>query len=308
MLNLSRLQLLHELAVLGTISAVARAVNLTRPAVSQQLALLEQETGTVLFERSVRGARLTPQGRRLVASIRPVFEMMNNIEAELASSTRQVSGEIRIGGFASVASTIIPDAITYLMSRHEGLRINFQEMEPAEGFKAAAAKQVDIAVVDDLYDASTYAASLDFWPLYTDYFYAVLSSDHRLAAADKRTIELGDLAHERWSLNLAATTYHAFLSNACYAAGFEPEIACSNRNIATTLEFVRTGHFVSVLPYLAVCNIMSDPDFRVLRISPRLNRQIFATVAKGSARRPVIMATLAALEHVCPPMEQLGGR
>ena len=59
-----RLHLLTELSVLGTIAKVAEAVNLTRPAVSQQLAILEQETGTVLFERSGRGVRLTIAGDR----------------------------------------------------------------------------------------------------------------------------------------------------------------------------------------------------------------------------------------------------
>ena len=60
MLNLGRLHLLSELSVLGTITAVAEAVHLTRPAVSQQLAQLEQEADTVLFERVGKRIELTP--------------------------------------------------------------------------------------------------------------------------------------------------------------------------------------------------------------------------------------------------------
>ena len=108
MLNLSRLHLLHELSVLGTISAVADAVHLTRPAVSKQLALLEEELQTVLIERSGRGVHLTPAGRRLVARATDLFGMVEEIEAEVAAANVEVSGEVRMSAFGSLASSIVP--------------------------------------------------------------------------------------------------------------------------------------------------------------------------------------------------------
>ncbi|WP_165385212.1 LysR family transcriptional regulator [Pandoraea sp. XY-2] len=91
MLHLGRLRLLHELSVLGTISAVAEAVHLTRPAVSQQLAQLEDDLETVLIERSGRGVQLTPAGRRLVARSTDLFAMVEEIEAEVAAANIEVS-------------------------------------------------------------------------------------------------------------------------------------------------------------------------------------------------------------------------
>ncbi len=296
MLNLSRLQLLHELSVLGTITAVARAMNLTRPAVSQQLALLEQETGAVLFERSVRGAQLTRDGKRIAGQVASLLELVNTIEADLASANKKVSGEIRIAAFGSVATTIVPDALMRLAKRHPALEFQFSEMEPAEGLKAAAAKQVDLAIVDDLTDARVFSSSLEFQPLCTDSFHAVISTDHRLAGSTKKSLELGQLAQEAWAMNQAATSYQSFLVNECVAAGFKPRVACSCRNIAATLEFVRTGHFLTVLPALAARPVVGDPDFKIIPISPLLHRKIFVAMPRGSARRPTVAATLVALE------------
>lgn len=298
MLNLTRLRMLQELSVLGTISAVADAMSLTRPAVSQQLALLERETGLILFERSVRGVALTGAGQRLVARAETLFALVNDIEAELALSAEAVSGEIRIAAFGSVGSTIVPDAIAILLKAHPGLEIVFTEMEPSEGLKAAAAKKVDIAVVDDLTPVAPFTASLDFRPLCVDKFAVVLSTDHRLAGRDRRGIALRDLEDEHWALNDLAVTYQNFVASECYAAGFNPKIRCSCRNIAGTLEFVRSGHFISVLPYLALRHIVDDPDFRIFALKPGLSRQIFLSLPKGISRRPAVAVALDALERV----------
>ncbi|MBB4519695.1 DNA-binding transcriptional LysR family regulator [Paraburkholderia fungorum] len=293
MLNLSRMRLLHELSVLGTISAVAEAVHLTRPAVSQQLSLLEDELDTILIERSGRGVQLTPAGRRLVARATALFEMVEDIEAEVAAANVEVSGEVRLSAFGSLASSIVPTAIKSLLDEHPQLLVNFTELEPSEGLRAAAAKQTDIAIVDDLVSAETLANALEFHPLCVDHFDAVVSSGHKLAG--RRTIQLSDLAHERWALNQSAATYHSFLMNACFAGGFTPKVTTSSRNMAVTLEMVRTGCTVAVLPRLALRQAEKDSDFAVLPIEPVLNRRVFVALPKGTAKRPAVAAVLDAL-------------
>jgi DNA-binding transcriptional LysR family regulator len=293
MLNLSRLRLLHELSVLGTISAVADAVHLTRPAVSQQLAQLEEELDTVLIERSGRGVQLTPAGRRLVARATELFQMVEEIEAEVAAANVEVSGEVRMSAFGSLASSVVPIAVKLLLERHPQLSVLFTELEPSEGLRAAAAKQTDIAIVDDLVSAEALANVLEFHPLCVDHFDAVVSSGHKLSG--RKSIHLSDLAHERWALNQSAATYHTFLLNACIAGGFTPKVTTSSRNTAVTLEMVRTGGAVAVLPRLALRHCESDPDFSILPIEPVLNRRVFVALPKGTAKRPAVAAVLDAL-------------
>ncbi len=299
MLHLGRLHLLHELSVLGTISAVAEAMHLTRPAVSQQLALLEEELETVLFERSGRSVELTPAGRRLVARAAELFELVEDIEAELAAANTQISGEIRLSAFGSLASTVVPHAIASLANDHPQLNVSIQELEPADGLKAAASKKMDLAVVDDLVSAGNLATLLEFHPLCTDHFEAVVAAKHKLAG--KRSIQLSELAHERWALNQTAVTYYDFLLNAFHAAGFKPQVMSNCRNMSATLEIVRTGCAVSVLPQLALKAISNDPDFSTIPIRPILNRRIFVALPKGAARRPAVRAVLNALEAAVPP-------
>jgi DNA-binding transcriptional LysR family regulator len=299
MLNLSRLHLLHELSVLGTISAVADAVHLTRPAVSQQLALLEDELETVLIERSGRGVQLTPAGRRLVARATDLFQLVEEMEAEVAAANVEVSGEVRMCAFGSLASSVVPVAVQHLLEQHPQLSVIFTELEPSEGLRAAAAKQTDIAIVDDLVSAEALANVLEFYPLCVDHFDAVVSAGHKLAG--RKSIQLSDLAHERWALNQSAATYYTFLLNACYASGFTPRVTTSSRNTAVTLEMVRTGCAVAVLPRLALRQAEKDAQFSIIPIDPVLNRRVFVALPRGTAKRPAVAAVLDALLLVAEP-------
>lgn len=301
MLNLSRLHLLSELSVLGTIAKVAEAVNLTRPAVSQQLAILEQETGTVLFERSGRGVRLTLAGESLVASSAKVFDLVNEIESDLATAKGDVAGEVRISAFGSVATTFIPAVFKELVKQHPQLALRFEELEPGESLKAAAAKQVDLALVDDSISAEALSSMLYFRPVYEDHLAVVMASSHRLANAT--TISITDLASENWAINRNAQTYKAQIVNACHEAGFAPKVVASCRNIAATLEMVRTGYVITVLPALALRAAATDPAFSVVPVAPLMVRRIFVAMVQGTFRRPAIAAVLRALDGVVPLFE-----
>lgn len=301
MLNLSRLHLLSELSVLGTIAKVAEAVNLTRPAVSQQLAILEQETGTVLFERSGRGVRLTLAGESLVASSAKVFDLVNEIESDLATAKGDVAGEVRISAFGSVATTFIPAVFKELVKQHPQLALRFEELEPGESLKAAAAKQVDLALVDDSISAEALSSMLYFRPVYEDHLAVVMASSHRLANAT--SISITDLASENWAINRNAQTYKAQIVNACHEAGFAPKVVASCRNIAATLEMVRTGYVITVLPALALRAAATDPAFSVVPVAPLMVRRIFVAMVQGTFRRPAIAAVLRALDSVVPLFE-----
>ncbi|MFT3816218.1 MAG: LysR family transcriptional regulator [Rubrivivax sp.] len=302
MLNLSRLHLLSELAVLGTIAKVAEAVHLTRPAVSQQLAILEQETGTTLFERSGRGVRLTLAGESLVARSAKVLELVNEIESDLASAKGAVAGEVRISAFGSVATTFIPAVFEMLMKDYPQLDLRFEELEPGESLKAAAAKQVDLALVDDSISAEALSSMLYFRPVYEDHFAAVMPTSHRLA--NKSTVAIAELSAENWAINRNAQTYRNQIVNACHDAGYSPRVVASCRNMAATLEMVRTGYVITVLPALALRGAALDPGFAVIPIAPMMVRRIFVAMVQGTFKRPAIAAVLKGLDSVVPRFAQ----
>ena len=296
MLNLSRLRMLYELSILGSISAVAASLNITRPAVSQQLALLERETGQTLFERSTKGVRLTAAGERMVRRVSELLVTVTAIEADLASDTQEIAGELRIAAFGTAASSLVPPALARLAEGNPKLRIHFTEMEPVAALRAAAAKQMDVVVAHDLLHTSAPVIGLEQQPLVADQFKAILSADHRLAIGSRKSIHLKELAEEDWALNQSAVTFSQYVISACVAEGFTPKASCNCLNIAATLEFVRTGRYVTILPALGATGIENDPDFRIIPLRPLLLRRVFCAYPRGSGDHPLVARTVEALQ------------
>ena len=83
MIDARRLRVLREVAEHGTLAAAADALHLTPSAVSQQLNLLERETGVQLLERAGRGVRLTDPALVLVEHDEAMLPARHNESASL---------------------------------------------------------------------------------------------------------------------------------------------------------------------------------------------------------------------------------
>ena len=73
MLDVRKLAALREIATRGSFSAAAQGLNYSQSAISQQVAQLEREVGTLLIERRGRRIRLTPAGQALADRAGPIF-------------------------------------------------------------------------------------------------------------------------------------------------------------------------------------------------------------------------------------------
>ena len=88
-------------------SAAARALSLTQPAVSQQVAALEKEVGARLLNRE-NAMALTPAGEILLAHADAIAERFALAERQLGELT--APGRLRIGAFPSALAVLVPKA------------------------------------------------------------------------------------------------------------------------------------------------------------------------------------------------------
>ncbi|AEG59652.1 selenium metabolism-associated LysR family transcriptional regulator [Desulforamulus ruminis] len=100
-MNLSTLQTFIAVAEKKNLSLAAQEIHITQPAISKQLAALEDHFGTSLVERRGRGIILTPAGEVFYRHAREMLDLMLRAEKEILN----LSGEIR-GRFIVWASSI----------------------------------------------------------------------------------------------------------------------------------------------------------------------------------------------------------
>lgn len=90
MLDLRRMMLLADLADLGSVTAVAEHRSITSSAVSQQLRVLEEEVGAVLFRRDGRTLGLTRSGQVLAEHVRRVLAAVDEAMSAVAENLTDI--------------------------------------------------------------------------------------------------------------------------------------------------------------------------------------------------------------------------
>jgi DNA-binding transcriptional LysR family regulator len=281
--------------VQGTITRVAQAHGLTRPAVSMQLSLLEQEVGGTLFERGPRAARLTPAGEALVQRLPELFALVEDIRKIARADKGAVPTRIRLCGFGSSLVALAPAVMAALQASQPQLLLEVQERESIDGIRAVAGRQADMAIADANADASALRPMIDVHPLCQDPLFVALGRGHPLAG--KRSIRLAQLATERWALNQASVAFHDLLQRECLKAGFRPDVRASCRNMLATIELVRTAALVAALPSFAVHAARRVRDIVTVPLVPALARDVVVVTRRGGARRKDVGSVLEALRQ-----------
>src|SRR6202042_360084 len=149
MLDVRKLHLLRELALRGTIAAVADALSYTPSAVSQQLAALERDAGVPLLRRTGRRVALTPAGAALAAQTEAILALLEEAAAGLAAARTGLTGPLRIGAFQTAVRTILPAALVALGRDHPGLELMVTELDPAAVPDALRSGALDVALVHE---------------------------------------------------------------------------------------------------------------------------------------------------------------
>ncbi len=291
-MDINKLAALRELALRKTMTEVAKKLHLSPSAVSQQIAQLEEEAGIDLIERRGRGVELTLAGERLVEHANRIFTQLESARAEMSYLKKEVAGKIRVAAFPSVAAAIMPSTFSSLSHLHQQLQIQFDEMEPEEALTALRGWQTDVALIDDL---NTPPGLLDtniaIIPLMEDVFNVVLPPAHWLS--EKKKISFSELTNEKWVIDTASMTYTDMLSAACSKAGFLPNIIARCKGIEVTIELIREGCGIAILPELRARQNLEGVVVR--RVYPEIRRKIFVVYRKSEKKNPLIRAFLIAL-------------
>jgi DNA-binding transcriptional LysR family regulator len=183
-------QLRHFVAVAeeGGISAAARRLGLTQPALSRQIKALEEDLGVTLLDRGARSFSLTPAADALLADARKLLEFCDAMTARVRAIDAGLP--LRIGYSPSLAGDFLPHAIECFTQLHPGVRVSLHDASSLEMQQALLAGKLDLMVT-----VPNGAADAIAWTTLRECGWRLaLSPRHRLAAA--KTITPEDLRNE----------------------------------------------------------------------------------------------------------------
>src|ERR671922_2167162 len=284
--DLRLLKVLREVALRGSFSAAADALSYSQPAVSQQIARLEAQTGVKRIERQPKGIRLTPAGEALVRHTESILSQLAHAQAELTEIASSARGKLRLASFTTAAGTIVPRAVKDFRRLRPGVHVDLQLMPPPQSIPALRRGEFELVITEEGgFEAEPDLAGLGVERLMDDVLYASLPADHPLVT--RRAIALTDLCDEDWMLvGLRGTCADSnIVLRACREAGFEPRGAYFSHDYFAIQGLVASGMGVALVPALALVTPRLDVAVRPVagRVPLRGIAAAFAGEPTGAA-------------------------
>ncbi|OBJ72217.1 LysR family transcriptional regulator [Mycobacterium colombiense] len=283
MTTLSQLKTFIAVVDQGGFTAAGRRLGLSQPAVSRTVATLEKELGLPLFLRRRDGLSLTEAGAIALTHAREAVRQLTLMRTEVAGLAGDLTGTLSLASVPSATGSLVAPQLRAFAQRHPAVTIRLLEGSENEILDWLDRGAAEAGVV------SLPVKGLDVAVLGDQQMVAVVPADSRLASKD--TITYAELAEEPFVRSTGGCA-EVFMPIA-RRAGIEFDLAFEAREIAATLEIVRAGLGVSILPSAG----LSELDGVAVRpLLPQTVRRLgLAISASASAPARAFLDQIAAL-------------
>lgn len=189
-MDLRQLRYFAQIVESGSLSKASRCLFVAQPALSQQLAKLEDEVGKPLLHRSAKGVTPTDNGLALYHHARFMLRQLD----QALSIARQEAGEVR--GMVSLglpSTTLVALGLPLMRRIHEkypGILLNVVEGMSGHIAQMMRLGQLDLAILFTN-DVST---KLDAVPLLDEELFVLLPKDSKLVPAGQTSITVAEVA------------------------------------------------------------------------------------------------------------------
>jgi len=120
------LEFFATLATAGSLSAAARELGVSTPAVSKRLAAMEARLGSALVSRTTRRMGLTPEGELVLAHARRILGELDELQQQLGASRSEPQGLLRLNATLGFGRMHIAPLVSKFVRRHPKVEVQLQ--------------------------------------------------------------------------------------------------------------------------------------------------------------------------------------
>jgi LysR family transcriptional regulator, transcription activator of glutamate synthase operon len=234
-MNTDELRWFAALAEREHMTATARELHISQPALSRAIGRLEAQLGVPLFDRRGRLLRLNHHGRRYLPHARRALEELDAGRASLADVADAEHGVLRLWFLHTLGSWLVPALVGAYRREHPGVRFRL-----TQGGTTAMTAAFDDGAADLLLMGPRPAGRRFAWHrLVTEPLRLAVPPDHRLAA--RRSVRLEEVADDPFVAIVEGNALRTLTDGLCRAAGFEPRIAFEGDEVATLRGLIAAG-------------------------------------------------------------------
>lgn len=292
LVNLRHLRAWLAVVEEGSITAAARRLWISQPALSQQLKALESFVGGELLERLHRGVQPTPLGRALMDDARATLIAASRLTRKGRDFSGLEAGILEVVTLPSLVHATLLEPIRRWHREHADVAIRLHEFP----LQTLLAEQVAMGVGDLAIGVNPPRWSGPVIPLGWEELMAVLPPDDPLADRSG-AVELVELADRSWVLYDATNGLSSYVTAACAQAGFRPREAVSTSQVEAAVRLAIAGIGPVLVPS---DNVPAGFESAARPLDPPVGWDL-AAFARSDLSGPAAAFVEMLLEHERPP-------
>ncbi len=289
-MNLNQLRVFKAISDAMSITGAARLLRISQPAVSKQLAELEQALGTPLVDRLSRGIQLTAAGNLLASHARRIFQAEHEAEGALAELLGLEGGSLSVGASTTIGSYLVPRVLGDFHTRHPKVNVQLVIGNTQAITEALLDRQIDVGLTEGLIPGE----SLDQDVLTHDDMVLITNVSHPLA--NKPRASLADLTSYPLICREQGSGTREVIEAALARQGLQIAPAMSLGSTEAVKNAVLHGFGIAMVSRLTVELELSSRRLRALEVDGlQIRRALHLLTLKGKHPSPSAGAFLQLL-------------
>lgn len=244
-MELHQLRILRELADLGSVNAVAKALYVSPSAVSQHLAQLQRGFAAPLTMKDGRRLVLTSEGRILASAAAAVASTLAEASAKIQSHDQDPTTPVRIAGFHSIGQTVFAPLLAWDGDTLPPL--HFSDEDVSQQDFPALTSRYDLVLAHRMPHTAPWPQDqIAVIPLAFEPLDIALHHDHPLARFDELSPQ--QVIGERWVVSRTGYSPADVLETIAALAGTAPVVDHRVNDYATAGALVESSDCLGILP------------------------------------------------------------
>jgi LysR family nitrogen assimilation transcriptional regulator len=240
-IQLRQLRYFVKIVEAGSISRAAALVYVAQPALSSQIAELEQELGVALLQRSARGVKPTPAGEVLYKEASVLIRQFEKIPEIVRTSGLDAAGSVSVGMASSLAYFLSGPFMKACKDALPNISLSFFNEDSASLRAKVRQHTLDLAIAFEQKPLPGFTR-IDLFRQRT----FLLHTDE--SKRDVPELSLADLAQIPLILPAQTNNIRRAIDRAFALAGLTPKVAAEIQDFASDLAAVRSGVGAAMLP------------------------------------------------------------
>lgn len=245
--SLRQIRYFLSVADLGGFTPAAAALHVAQPALSRQIAQLEEELGFALLRREPRGVSLTEAGALFRQRVGGLEEELRSAAEDARRLHRGEGGVLRLLHSSStpLAGPLLA-ALQDFTRDQPRVRVDVDRLSSEQQQEAVAQGRADLGLAR--LPLLSQEDGIEIRPLPEERLWAALPAGHALAGAS--VLALGDLVDERFvfAVHRERGGLARRVTDLCLAQGFAPRLAPVTSRKTAMLNLVAAGFGIAVVP------------------------------------------------------------